>query len=674
MSGPRRLILFLSAIALLLVGCTRMARIEGESDLSDRELLREARRPLQAYASPQGQPADLIDAAEAMRARLDREGFPGATVVAQPGLPPAFAIVEGPRAAIGGIGFSGDLGIAEAELAKAAAGGAWFTSGTPGTVRGRVLRALRMAGHEDAVVEEPIEQWNADRTQVSLSLVVHAGPRFTLTGTRIDLEDAERWPGLLEQLTALLDPPGSPYLPRTASSAAARLRGRLLDLGHREVVIEASKRQGAAPGEVELIFAIQPGPVHTLHALTIQGGLRSASRFINERLRGLQAGRPLSQSAIDESVTALMSTGLFRRVEVLPTAGAQQPDGTVPDDVQVQLREQATQHIDLALGYGTYERFRAGVTYVDEHLLGRGLRLTTGVDVSMVGWGADASLSDPFRFGPGRRVTLDAAYFERQEPSYAHRELSSGLTFSRKFKLPQDDAQWEGRTGYRFARSEDYRIQAVDVTIDPAQPLYSTSTVRLELRRDSRRPRVIDPDVGTLSRAGVAWSAAPLGATVDYTEVTGEWSGAWSPAPWLVAAVRGAFATRDPGVVESLPIGEHLFMGGADTVRSFSQDDLGPRAANGEPLGGLTSAVANIEMRWRPFEAYREVEIATFYDIGTVDPDAWSLAAPWGSGVGAGLRYRTPVGPIRCDAAIDPYDSFGAQQNWAVNLTVGFAF
>ena len=333
-----------------------------------------------------------------------------------------------------------------------------------------------------------------------------------------------------------------------------------------------------------------------------------------------------------------------------------------------------TQHVDFALGYGTYERLRGGVTYVDEHLFGRGLRLSAEVEASMIGWGTTVALADPFRFGPGRRLTLDVEYFERQEPSFAHREASTGLSFGRRFRPQRDDAAYEARTSYRFARSEDYRIEALDPTADPSESLYTTSTVAFDLRRDSRRPRVIDPDSGTLSRIGVGWSAAPLGATVDYTELSGEWSGAWSPAPWLVTTVRGAATTRQPGVVNSLPIGERLFMGGSNTVRSFAQDDLGPRAANGEPLGGLTSAVGNLELRWRPFAGHRQLEFATFYDIGTVDPDPWSLMEPWGAGIGAGIRYRTPVGPIRFDAAVDPSDTFGAKQNYALNLTVGFAF
>lgn len=667
----------LIALVVLAAGCAGQARIIGEHELSDRELAAAARRPLAAYAGEGRTPADLIDAAEAMRARLDREGFPLAQVTAEAGSPPVFAVVPGPRVALVGLDFTGDTGLAADELLAAAAPEPWFTSASAAAVRGRVVRALRGAGHLQAAVAPPTEVWTADRSQVRLSVGVQAGPRFTLGTTRLSLvagrDPGGHWDALRGQLTPLLDAPGGPVLPRTVSGMTARLRGRLLDLGHLQATVVAAPRVQPESALVEVDFAVSPGPVHVLRRLVVEGGARSAPGFIASRLGGLQVGQPLSQGEIDRSVTALLTTGLFRRVEAIPTSGAAQADGTVPDDVAMRLRELPTQHVDFALGWGSYERLRGGVTYVDDHLFGQGLRFSTGVEASTVGWEANAMLVDPFRFGPGRRVTLDVAVLERREPSFSHQEVSTGLNLTRRMKPEFDPVPWETRIGWRFARSEDYAIEAVDSGEQP-EPLYTTSTLRYEVRRDTREPRVIDPENGMLCRVGVGWSAPPLGATVDYGEMSAEWSGVWSPAPWLVASMRAAATTRNPGVVEELPIGERLFMGGADTVRSFSQDDLGPRAANGEPLGGETSAVANLELRWRLFPDHREVEIATFYDIGTVDPDAWSLKAPWGSGLGAGLRYRTPVGPVRFDAAWDPKDDLGAEQDWAMHLTVGFAF
>ncbi len=668
------------ALLALLVGaagCSRAARIEGEYDLTSRTLLAAARRPLAAYAAPSGQQTDLIDAADAMRARLDREGFPTATVTPQPGSPPTFVIVGGPRVVLGTISCTGDLGLPAEQLAATAIAGSAYTSATKATVRARIARLLRGSGYLRAKVDSPVEHWQTNRSRVDLTLAVQAGALYRIVESRIELapdsDPAGRWTLLEPVLTPLLEQSGMVCLPYTATDTAARLRGRLLDLGHREAQVEIRQRDGSAPGEVLLLYILRPGPLHMIRSLTTDGGVRSAPAFIETRLAGLKPGGPLSQGSLDESATALLSTGVYRQIKIQPKSGPVDAAGVVNDDVEVTLREVPTQHVDFSVGYGSYERFRGGVTYVDEHFRGRGQRLTAGVKASTVGWEAAVALMDPYLLGAGRRANIDINYLERQEPSFAHQEASTGVSISHRYKPGFDTVSWENRLGYRFASSTDYNVQAVQDG-SSADSSYTTSTIRAELRRDSRRPRVIDPDAGTFSRIGVGWSAPPLGATVDYVELSGEWSGAWSPAPWLVGAIRGASTTRQPGVVTELPIGERLFMGGSDTVRSFTQDDLGPRADNREPLGGLTNAVFNAELRWRLLADWREFEVATFYDIGTVDPDPWSLSAAWGQGVGAGLRYRTPVGPIRLDSAFNPDDTLGARQRWAINLTVGFAF
>ncbi len=664
-------------LVVLLSGCGTDARIDGEHALSDSELLMVARRPLTAYAANQERQADLIDAADSMRDRLDREGYPWAQVTPQAGTPPVFTIVQGPRVALHSIAFTGDTVLTTAELTAAAACGRWYTSADAAAIRGRVTRALRGAGHLQATVASPEITWSDDRSRADLTLAVQAGPRFTLRSVRLELvpdsDPADHWSTLLAQLDLLLDKPGSVCRPRAASIISARLRGVLLNQGYRDAQVTPTQEFDSEAGQVDLVFAVAPGRVHVLRELTIDGGARSTRAFVRRRLRQLQPGQPLAQNALDQAVTDLSLTGFYRRVQALPVSGPPAADGTVPDDVRIELRELPTQHVDFAVGYGSYERFRGGVTYVDEHLFGDGLRFTVGADASTVGWSTQASLADPYRFGPGRRVTLDIAYDERQEPSYAHQDASAGLSFSQRFKPAVDPVPWEGRAGYRFTRSYDYRIEAIAPGDEP-DPLYTTAKLTTELRRDSRQPRFIDPDSGTLSRIGVGWSAAPLGATVDYGEVLAEWSGSWSPAAWLVGTLHGACMTRDPLVVDSLPIGERLFMGGADTVRSFTQDNLGPRSSNGEPLGGLTNAVTNIELRWRPFVSLRQLEFATFYDLGTVDPAPWSLSAPWGEGIGAGIRYRTPVGPIRFDGAYNPGNTLGATSRYALAVAVGFAF
>jgi outer membrane protein assembly factor BamA len=663
------------AAFLLLSACDDTARISGNRAVSDGDLEWAARGPLASWRTHQ-RPADLVDAAESMRNRLDDQGYVWANVEGGPPLVddadrlPVFTVEEGPRVRIGVVEFKGDTALPVKQLRQLTRLERWYTSDGIKAAPRRLVRGLRLAGYLTARVPAPTVRWTPGRDIADLTFHVAAGPRFTLAAERLQLEGEQ---SLRVHLLVLLDGPGAVCHPRMAGEAAARVRGWLVDHGYREAQVEATQRLDIDTATMEVDLVVRTGPRHILTGVTVQGGRRTQRAFIDRQARELRVGQPLSQGALDQTVSALTLTGLYRRVQSETIAGEPLPDGSIPTEVRLLLREDPNQRVDLSAGFGSYEQLRGGIEYVDEHLLGRGLRFNTGVDASLKGWGGDIGLADPYLLGAGRRIGIELAYSEREEPSFSHQESSATLGVTQRMRPLFDPAAYELRTAYRYAYSKDYDVTA-PLAGEEEDGSYITSSIGADLRRDTRMPKIIDPETGTLALVGFRVSAKPLGAEVEYFELSTEWSAAINPAPWLVATVHAGASTRDPIDSNSLPIGERLFLGGEDTVRSFTKDDLGPRDVNGQPLGGLTRAVANLELRWRPWRNRRNIEIATFYDIGMVHHEPWTIGGPVGHGVGLGLRYRTPVGPIRLDAAYDPFDRLGAEDPWAVHLAVGFAF
>ncbi len=675
-SGSLALSLFgLIGVLFFVVGCNSQARISGTQQVSTAQLEEAARRPLVSWQEQQ-RSADLVDAAAAMRDRLDSLGYVWAVV---DGLPPEaadepalprFTVNEGPRVKVGDITWSGDLALPHEALTELAGFGAWLTTADIDEAPRRVTRGLRKAGHLLATVAPAQLQWNATRDVAQLQLTVTAGPRFKVAEEKIEMTGEH---SLRPQLVALLDVPGTIGHPRLASEVAARMRGFLFNHGYRQATVESATQLDATQATMVVTVVINTGTRQTVSGISIVGGRRTSRAFIEREMRDLAPGQPLSQAALDHAISALALTGLYRRVQSEVIPGPPAADGSVPTEVRLLLKENPTQRVDLSVGYGSYEQLRGGVEYVDEHLFGRGLRFNTGVDTSLKGWGYDAGIQDPYLLGPGRRVGLDVEYSEREEPSFSHHETSATLSVTQKTQPQFDPVPYQVRSTYTFKRAEDFDIGAPLPGQEQAGE-YTTSAIGLNLSRDSRRPKIIDPDSGTYAQLGSQLSAKPLGAEVEFIELSASYFAAVNPAPWLVATVNVAMITRDPYNGESLPIGERLFLGGEDTVRSFTKDDLGPRDADGTPIGGLTRAVANLELRWRLFAERRAFEIATFYDLGAVSEDPWTLNGSVGQALGLGLRYRTPVGPIRLDGAYNPGNRLGAEHPYAIHLAVGFAF
>jgi outer membrane protein assembly factor BamA len=126
-----------------------------------------------------------------------------------------------------------------------------------------------------------------------------------------------------------------------------------------------------------------------------------------------------------------------------------------------------------------------------------------------------------------------------------------------------------------------------------------------------------------------------------------------------------------------IPIDERFFNGGATTVRSFGERDLGPHDKHGYPIGGEFFTVWNVEYT---FPIYGELQGAVFVDAGNLLPSSRDPFSGFTAGlqdmrygVGAGLRYKLPVGPIRLDYGVNP-DRRADEDFGAFHFSFGFAF
>jgi outer membrane protein insertion porin family len=656
----------LIALAVL-AGCApRDVRLEGDPGTSASTLLAAAQRPLARWRA-QPTRADLIDAAWAMEEELRARGFAHASVEPPTDLaaPAVFRLHAGAQAWIATVTFTGNTALSHDALGAIAGlgtGRPWDADDLATAAR-RVAAAYRHAGFPDArVAVAPVEQ---PAGPVAVRLHVDEGRRLVIAAVEYALDSALDETAARALIADLLAP-GLPFDPSAPRAAAARLRARLGAMGHLDARVVASEH--IAAGAVTVRLAATAGAAHRLGAITVRGAARTRDVFIRGRFRDLDPGAPLRRDGIDEGVRALYRTGLFRRVTATPTAGA-----AGATDLAVTVEETEQRRIEVGAGWGSWEQLRGRVAVADDNLFGRGLTGELATFASLKGWGASGGLLDRHHLGPDRSLGLDVRFEERQEPSFLRRETSTALTLRDVFRVPADpDARWDTRTVYDLSANQDLRVDGS--IADAEQPWYVLSAIGTTLRRDSRERSIVDPEQGTLAQVGVRWSAEQLGSQVPYLEASARWTHHRRLTPRLTGALNLAGAVRDPADAGTLPIGERYFLGGEDTVRSFAQDELGPRDANGDPIGGLSRAYGNVELRWRPLPDAPRWELSGFYDVGSLGQEAWVLDRPYGQGIGAGTRYVLPVGPIRLDAAYVLGERFGGEHPYALHLSAGFAF
>jgi outer membrane protein assembly factor BamA len=132
-----------------------------------------------------------------------------------------------------------------------------------------------------------------------------------------------------------------------------------------------------------------------------------------------------------------------------------------------------------------------------------------------------------------------------------------------------------------------------------------------------------------------------------------------------------SLTTTGSGEVMEIPIDERFFSGGATTVRSFSERDLGPHDPKGNPIGGEFTTVFNAEYT---FPIFGELQGALFADAGNLLPSSEDPGLnDMRYALGVGLRYKLPIGPIRLDYGFNP-DRRPGEDSGAFNFSFGFAF
>ena len=256
-----------------------------------------------------------------------------------------------------------------------------------------------------------------------------------------------------------------------------------------------------------------------------------------------------------------------------------------------------------------------------------------------------------------------------------------------------------GRYSFNTTRTFDEQLDEEEqATIDRVFPQVRLSAFSGAVARDTR-DNVIEPSRGNFLSAEGTLAARSLGGQVGFlkTYLQGLWFRQLTSRRPVVLATRGAIGLADgfprevqavddsgapiPGetvTIEDLPASERFFAGGDTTIRGFALDTVGTSATistNGFPRGGNAVLILNSELR---VPVWRDIGAAFFADGGNVFDRVTNFDfGELRGALGLGLRYRSPVGPIRLDVGfkMDRREIGGQLEPRAIwHFSIGQAF
>lgn len=633
------------------------------------EVIEEDLEDLERRSSPR---SAVDDAAWSIAEHFRGLGYPQASVeyeLSEPadGPPRArFAIRTGPRARVERIEFAGAARFDRRELTAAiglrdpSARGAepvWFAERDFERAVGALDAFYAERGHARARIEPPRVVIDASGERVQVTFDVHEGPRYMLLaapgirGGVAVLDATLDWDGVV----------GRPFTPRTVATARGRVGELYERSGYPDVRIDSVQVELDESGEARLELVVAPGPAVRVSAVRLSGLDRTRESYARA-LIDVRPGADYDVRELRESFRKLFATGLFTRVQT-----RLEPEGAAERELEFEFEEAASREIYVEPGLGSYEGPRALVGWRDKNLFGSGRVLRIEGLAAELAQRALISLTEPRLFGSDVQASLSVFREVRDEPSFDKDERGAALSLLRNLTR---DARAE--LEYRYRRSE---LTAVDISDPLAQDElddFDISSLRAGISFDSR-DSVFTPTRGVQSRLSLEFAGAALGSELDFlraqfTQAVFVPLGESAVLGW---SYRGGMIAPTGGT-DTIPLQERYFNGGENSVRSFREDRLGPLDSTGEPLGGEAFSTITLELRR---ELAGALWGALFYDTGNVEPVAEDFFEFNGfrHGVGLGLRYALPIGPLRLDTSANP-DPRDGESEWVTHFSLGMSF
>jgi outer membrane protein assembly factor BamA len=567
------------------------------------------------------------------------------------------------------------------------------------------------AGYPDAQIDTLVER-AGDSASVQLAFLISEGAPIRVAEVVITGVDGIVSPGRLAGQLPLR--PGDAFNRFLLGAATDSIYGALADRGYPFAEVYRAFDVDQAARTATVGFDVVPGPLVTVGAVEVEGAQRVDEGAIR-RLLPTRVGMPFRRKAMLEAQRDLARTGAFDYVDVR-LADSVPPEGDSLVTVRTTVREGRFHRTRASAGYGTEDclRFLAGFTATS--VLG-GLRaLDVTARFSKIGtgepfdWGLQNSLcpaladeADPERLKLNYNLTASLS-----EPTLLGRRVGGTLSLFAERRSELDAYVQQGfggeasltfRTRQEVPVTLSYRLSLASTKASPASfclyldicslediAVYEEpqrqATLGLVVLRN-RQNSVLDPSRGSFASAEVRWASPLIGSDslATFTKLGGQVAAYYRVGRRGVLSWRVLAGTILPGQISVggqdrlyIPSGERFYGGGANSVRGFGQNELGPVArvidsldtdGNGtlDGVDTLTSAsggsdvvVANVELRLPVPSFGGRVQTAFFVDVGQVYDRQDEVEDP-GLRVtpGIGLRFITGVGPIRLDVGYNPY-------------------
>ncbi|UFS65961.1 autotransporter assembly complex protein TamA [Paracoccus denitrificans] len=439
------------------------------------------------------------------------------------------------------------------------------------------------------------------------------------------------------------------------------------DVGHAKAeVAETEIIADHATNLIDSRIRLAPGPELRFGQLTIRGYQRMDPRRLR-KIAGFPEGERFDPEKLDDVRKRLRRSGVFSAI-TLTEADQIGPGNTL--DVDLLVAEQKLRRLGAGFEYSNTDGLSLTGYWINRNLFRGGERLRVDASISDIGGDTGRDYSLGLRVDRPATITADTTGYvlakveSLQEEDYDLKSGTFGLGFT---WIPSDELTADIALQYRALRVDDdsgrtnFRLFAL-----PTLVTWDKRDEPNDAKRGYWLSGGITPFVGLQDETG---SGAQILAE-------GRAYSSFGTEDRFTLAGRARLGTVVGPEIEETPRDYLFWSGGGGTVRGHSYESLGVEVIQGPDgpvrTGGMSIVTLTAEAR---IQVRERIGLALFADAGRVWEDSsWSGASGWQAGAGAGIRYKTPIGPMRFDIATPVGGGDGDEGGVQVYIGLGQAF
>ncbi len=523
-----------------------------------------------------------------------------------------------------------------------------------------VQTILRSQGYYEGAVETEIVPPAEDAEEpgpATARVIIRPGPRLTLVRHDFLVIDTGGDPPPPLEPMALGSPVGGPAVAAGIVAAEGAAVAKLRREGRPYAAFRT--RDAVADLEadtLEIESVVAAGPRLVFGPTEISGAPNVDTAFI-ESYVPWSPGEPVDVDDLEAYQSRLFATGLFAgvivRVPETPPEGPAAP-------IAVTLEEAPFRTVSLGLRFSTDDGPAARAGFAHRNIFGAGERLEIAVDASLDEQIADATLTKPQYLRDGQELSAGLELRRIEEDRFD--ELGATLTLGIRRELTE---RWSvGAGGLLEASLIDEGMGDEEAYLAglPLFAAYDSTDDRLDATRGERLRLSVTPFAGVFEDEATQFLTIELRGAA-FHDILGDTR--------FVLAGRGRLGATIAENITSVPATRRFYSGGGGSVRGYEEDFIGPLDDQNDPTGGLSVAEAGLELRAKLFGDLGGV---VFTDAGVVsEGTALDFSDRVQVAAGVGLRYYSPVGPVRLDVGF-PVNGRSVDDSFQAYFSIGQAF